>query len=1154
MTRFSNLIGLQWRLGTRNIAVWLLTGLSVVLAACTPRGHGDDGTATFVISTAVTGQSEVSRFVPGFAIPSARLYNFKACVENRNLRDKVRRAPFEVIGTQKETKLRTDDEGCLYWTEEIPFNQLADERYITIERAIKALGTDAGVQRIRLAINPWKISKDAEIVDLNRNRTNAEQTLSPKESVSYVQRPAEGGRSLSVSGLTIENSPIQSPDSVSRKLRVSFHPVVLVNNMYGQPVAYPLARAHLTASVRLIAINAVAGEERSTEVAGENDIPVVADGDFFRFEYTARVRNANRNSRFQLAIQLNPVGAPSDLLPYKSLYAIGDLAVFAGSQTLPAILKDRDYTQSPSVPQNLAIQTGDPQANQNGSTNGTPIRKSGSFEVGEIKVEFMGIQAENALIRKVLFRATTCITDISNGVRPAIDEQFKVLIGEGRNRRSLDMIERIGPGLEGCYAWEDSITHRYYEPELFYHVPVEISHFQSGFSEHRVLGVNPWDRFLIGLDAKIAKATIDTFNARKLTPSRLTTDSIGLETVLIPKYSVDEFLNLKMTKTVQVRVPMRVERFSSMISGRAAPPEVLRGGIWGFRAMIYLRERLFTGQEIEEFIPMEGGYQLTRSIAGDVKARIDINIADVRLHRARAMIVFEIVPINESKLEPQEIATMSLDPDHKYDDVIERDSKLVTPTFVAPIWAGEEVSNRVPFPTDLLIAGGRKAEDDARLLQGLSYDYLIERANQLNQEKLRQANLAKSLSGFLNIARLDFVTLHNENEKYPELAKQNRGFPKENTSKALLDFMNFKFPEGTLSNIFKTYHTFNNKKPVTLANLQAFVENREELTRETAGHFCLALVRQVVAPALAKPGDAFRECLNAVSWDFMPPTAVTSAGHRGKNVFAIDHTIRLLETDSGRQIPTKQPALGFTVGADSVSMRSQSFDALALSGQLSPAIFTRGKGPLFELISGTAGMGYTWSSSVSESGSLVSNQPLAMEHIELDIQAKRYESCVAIRLRMDFWENRPNLIRKAKFAGKELRDRLTRGLYICTGLENKTPITVRESFYTFVQPVHEGLRVDRGDLSNYPFLISLRGNNDLMRFLDLIRAKDAKSWFPAANVKDDFYIAGYPLKRLNEAVDQYRSHLPIQPGMFIYEPKINPIPYPDIDPYYSPGL
>ena len=1112
----------------------LLVLLALSLSACVrPQNHRTDATATFILAE-VKAKSTVSEYVDGFSIPKARLYNFSVCASDLRNHQPLNRSEFSISGGAKEQTLRADDSGCLNWSETIQFNFLDDEHYMEFNRTITAHGMSAGSRDIRLAIDPWAIVKgNEEVYDLNFKKIPDNMLLGKAAEASSKQ--------FWVSKIYVENTSVQSKDFITRKLRAFIQPSLLLQDMTGHQTVIPLTEAKMKVSVDVIAIATAGGVESSFVVASEKDLPLTKDGDSWTFQFKATLRQNNQNLRYQWAMRVDPIGTQSNLKSFSGLFSAGDNSTMTGSNSIPMVLRDGNYQMKTAIGDNASSMTA-ARSDANGAANapsgaGLPqaavnngakpnvsdyIAKTRTFEVGEFKIEWLAVQAETATNRTVRYRGTTCISDNTNGGHAAIDVDFKVEVGEGADKHALDITKRRGPGLDGCISWEDTITHRYYETERFIVVPFTVTHEASGFIEKRNVGFDPWDRWNFGADEKVGNGLFKEFNPRNSPKSRLIVDGYQFDTVATRSYGVDSFLNLRILKRVQFRMSGRVQRHSNILAGKATNTEMLRDGIYLFRSLINVSVRKATGETTELYSPMVGRQKLARVIGGDVKLYADFNLGDPKLMRARSNLVFQILPVDESKLSTDEISTLALAANHNVDDVVDKESGLVTPTFVGPIWAGDEGGFATVFPTDLPISGSYKSIDlaeNTRALAGQTFSQIMDRAKTSQTDYVKRMNEMRALPNYLKTQNLEYISLNNEAvvmAKNPGLESSNLFLPKTNTASRLLAFMNYPIKDGTATGIDPQMAL---SEPATAQTMQEFIEGRKALDLPMQAHLCQMFMTDIAGKAVSNQRAFFQDCLMSV------------AGKQ--SVFTMDRIVRVVESDGGQFVPGQQPTLSFSLGADVGFGRSAgknvSWSPIAFPEKVISAVPI--VGPVFSAVWGALGLSASMSRGATgtEGTHFGSGTTLTMENVGLDIKATRYETCAAIRIDPSYWESRRSRL-GTSLTDEKLNQTLSRGVLICSGIEATTPLAVHENFYSFAQGALDGTSLDKGDIGNLPWLIALRGTRDYVTFLDFIQAKNGLK--NDSNIVID--IGGYPMSQLAKAYGHYRSHVGSQPGFYVF--------------------
>jgi hypothetical protein len=105
---------------------------------------------------------------------------------------------------------------------------------------------------------------------------------------------------------------------------------------------------------------------------------------------------------------------------------------------------------------------------------------------------------------------------------------------------------------------------------------------------------------------------------------------------------------------------------------------------------------------------------------------------------------------------------------------------------------------------------------------------------------------------------------------------------------------------------------------------------------------------------------------------------------------------------------------------------------------------------------------------------------LVMQNSEFEVELTSYEQCLVIRWSPDFVEKYGNII---DFSNGKFSEDYVRGLYLCSGVTENTPIAVNEKYYYFTQHFTEGDMLDPADIHNHPWLLALRGVREFSAFM-----------------------------------------------------------------------
>jgi hypothetical protein len=101
---------------------------------------------------------------------------------------------------------------------------------------------------------------------------------------------------------------------------------------------------------------------------------------------------------------------------------------------------------------------------------------------------------------------------------------------------------------------------------------------------------------------------------------------------------------------------------------------------------------------------------------------------------------------------------------------------------------------------------------------------------------------------------------------------------------------------------------------------------------------------------------------------------------------------------------------------------------------------------------------------------------------------------------------------------------MTRGLLLCEGVARKTPTVVDERFYQFSQMIGDEALNDVGDILNHPFLRTVRGRTEYVRFASFLQAQPKET----SDIPMHIRLEEYPIGVLMKA---FRAPSPVFPGV-----------------------
>ena len=194
---------------SKNLLPLILLSLALTSSGCfkaknnTAEEWANQNAATFTISKKVEGSSAGIRANSEWDLTNAQLYNFTVCAEDMHTQEKLKGHKFIILdadGKVIKDELRTNNEGCMSWSETVHFNPVADPKYIPWTRYVRANGIHTGQRKLNLAINPWSylfVGKPYEnVVDLSISKIDTSQIVKESEAQVYLmgQKKSKGGR------------------------------------------------------------------------------------------------------------------------------------------------------------------------------------------------------------------------------------------------------------------------------------------------------------------------------------------------------------------------------------------------------------------------------------------------------------------------------------------------------------------------------------------------------------------------------------------------------------------------------------------------------------------------------------------------------------------------------------------------------------------------------------------------------------------------------------------------------------------------------------------------------------------------------------------------------------------------------------------------
>ncbi len=309
----------------------------------------EENAASFYI-TKIEKDGPVAKtnIVKGWDIPQAKKYALSTCIRENITNNKLPGHPFVIKVGDVSTRAETDADGCLSWTQYIPYNFLADSQHVFLKGYIQSTGTLKGQRPFKIAFNPWtqdRGSKTPEFVDLrdDPNKPSAIPEGSLVMEKGAVNNALKGlskqgklktrfiwAPKLSYTGVELG----RSKNGVSTELQLSIKPSIALTDIYGASYAYKLKKGSFDVWAQVIAVTIENGKYVRTPLT--RSVPkkkaVIVNGQLDVNLLTTLQYQAH-DGFLELALRLVPRNAPPGLTRLEGIYRMGKTKDIFKTQT-----------------------------------------------------------------------------------------------------------------------------------------------------------------------------------------------------------------------------------------------------------------------------------------------------------------------------------------------------------------------------------------------------------------------------------------------------------------------------------------------------------------------------------------------------------------------------------------------------------------------------------------------------------------------------------------------------------------------------------------------------------------------------------------------------------------------------------------------------
>lgn len=647
----------------------LVLGLSFALSACwKPESNNEKSEGASFNITSFEGKDEVPHEIGSkWKVPSYKIMNFTACIEERSTTAKARGQKFEVIdpvsGQIVASDLKTINTGCMTWQENLPYNYFAKQAYyIEMNRVIRGTGAHVGERSVVFYVNPWasdRGEKTKTVVYSRDSKIDAMKVASKEMSMKILKGEAQEKPRIWLSKVSVKSTKDRLGDEGSGaaiSLEVSFTPKVELYDSSGAVYWKDIPQGTFKVFTHLLAndIGRNKNEKMILTTNAHPEVGFVKDGTV-KIDRRAILSTRATDGRLELGLRVEAVDGPAGLEAFEGVFRMDEARKLTGGFS-PTIKDEVLKNTAFSLDKYLAT-----------ATNFTDLKKARqamsmepyTFAVAKPRYLKVG-KGETATTRSIDFAVATRVVDNVLGDTVGEGTRFLLKFPDGRT-------EVVEADNEGVIRWNSKLTHKYYKAENYALESVRIFD-ESG---KRLLGeknfsINPWDdKFTFGFDrAEMDDKFFDEIKNRELIPSRFYIDQFSYHTLRF-RYQIDKFMNLEVKKTILLELHPQVLRYSGIVGGRKVT-EDLRDGIYLLKVAIqkdYLdpsernvyvknkQEKKSQKKEIEKKYYVDVVKKLVQVFDGHIITPVELSMSDLRLMRVRSQFLIQLETVDEEKLQ-----------------------------------------------------------------------------------------------------------------------------------------------------------------------------------------------------------------------------------------------------------------------------------------------------------------------------------------------------------------------------------------------------------------------------------------------------------------------------------------------------------------------
>jgi|GEM_PF-6203596 len=637
--------------------------ISLLISACslpTPQKRELKTAATFFVSNS---QPEFTseRNHPNFSLPASRTLSTKFCIKDNAHSSPIVFHEFEVQGDGLPSQnYTTDKEGCFVHSEMIDFDVTAPAQKILLERTIFAKGSEKGLRKTEIIIDPWSKmalsvqDKKIDVPEIVRG-INIKSALNPETS---DRKP------LTIDGLriTLKSAAIENGKRII-ELDASGQVYIEGLNHEQQRILHPLTRGQFFAEYTLFYENDQNVKRTRNVIRSSNKIAInqLTEGalvlqDSFSLE-TGRLCSSGV---VYLGLKLTPIDGPKSLRPIESVFYYGSCESRGTAWgTLASDFRQKSQTNSKlSIKSYLEEFPAESETSDDtkASAASATAEKARLLEIAPISFSNISFKALAPHERERHIQLKICLR-MAWDRSPLRHQEIQTINFSGKKQIHTT-------NEEGCAFVDEILKSNPFANECWTKKEILISHPGSEFSQAVPLHFNAWSPSLPLMDGRYLKGDEKLQGCVK-EDSKIILSGYSFDKLEI-LYRMDPMLNLELLKKGILRIPAKLRR-ASFTDASGFTEEDLPPGTYDLKLAVVDQYYNFTEQKPESdatqqekiFYVLEKAIQIDSSSM--INEEVEIGTRQLKSLGATNLLIVELHPRNgASTISPSFRASIQL--------------------------------------------------------------------------------------------------------------------------------------------------------------------------------------------------------------------------------------------------------------------------------------------------------------------------------------------------------------------------------------------------------------------------------------------------------------------------------------------------------------